>query len=171
MKAPHIISRSVILILIAGLTVTSCKKSSSTSESLVGKWTAGTPVITMMVGTKTLSQYYTDVMGLTAAQALQYTTAINLVAMQSFSGTITFKSDNTYTSNLGGVTDTGTWSLSSDGKTLTVTPTGEAPQVITISSLTANSLKATFAESLSEDLNGDGTNETITISADLPFTR
>ncbi len=171
MKTPQIISRSLVLILIAGLSLSSCKKSKSSTENLVGTWTAGTPTFTMMVGTKTLAQYYTDVMGLTAAQALQYSTVINLAVMQGFTGTITFKSDNTYTTNLGGTTETGTWSLSSDSKTLTITPTAGTPTVITIASLTANSLKGTLNDTISEDLNGDGTPETITIAVDIPFTR
>jgi hypothetical protein len=125
-------------VFIATLVVISCKKSTSKTDNLIGTWTAGAPVMTAMVGTKTLTQYYTDVMGLTASQALIYTSAVNVVLLQSFTCTIQFKSDNSYTSTLGGVTETGTWSLSTDGKILTITPKTVPQEIINISQLTAN---------------------------------
>lgn len=171
MKIKTIKPGILFLLFIATLAVTSCKKSTNKTDNLIGTWTAGTPVMTAMVGTKTLTQYYTDVMGLTASQALIYTTAVNVALIQSFTGTIQFKSDNTYTSTLGGVTETGTWSLSTDGKTLTIAPKTGTQEIINISQLTANSLKANLTNTVSEDLNSDGTPETITISVDVTFSR
>lgn len=160
------------VILIASLAVTSCKKDSSTTVTLEGgTWTAGTPTFTTMVGTKTLTQYYTDVMGLTSTQALQYTTITNLALMQSFTGTIQFKSDNTYTANLGGIPDSGTWSLSADGKKLTIVSGSADPETANITELTSNKLSVSLTTTISEDLNSDGTPEIITINITIPFTR
>ena len=161
----------ICVVLIAGLAITSCKKDSSSVTLAGATWTAGTPIFTAMVGTKTLTQYYTDVVGLTADQALQYTAIVNLALMQSFTGTIQFKSDNTYTANLGGTPDSGTWSLSADGKKLTIDSNTEAPQTLDVTVLTSNKLTVSLTDNTSEDLNSDGTPETLTVSVSIPFTR
>jgi hypothetical protein len=171
MKLRSLNSLAFLLVLFAGISVSSCKKDSKQTDNLIGTWTAGTPSYTVMVGTKTLTQYYTDVVGLSAAEALQATTLVNLALVQTFTGTIQFKSDNTYTSNLGGTADTGTWSLSSDAKTLTITPVSDTPVAITINSLTSSKLTGTFTDTEQEDLNNDGVNETLTISVTMSFTK
>ena len=81
------------------------------------------------------------------------------------------KSDGTYTSSMGGTTDTGTWSLSSDGKKLTIDSSTEAPMTFDVIELTSSKLHLNVSESNSEDLNSDGTLETITISIDVTFTK
>jgi hypothetical protein len=172
MKSTSLKIRMICVVLIAGLAVTSCKKDSSSEVTLAGgTWTVGTPTFTAMVGTKTLTQYYTDVMGLTAAQASQYTTAVNLALMQSFAGTIQFKSDNTYTANLGGTPDSGTWSLSADGKKLTIDSNTDAPQTADVIELTSNKLSIKLTDTESEDLNSDGILEVLTVNITIPFTR
>ena len=172
MKMPYINTRLLFLVFIAGLAITSCKKDSSSTVTLAGgTWTAGTPTFTTMVGTKTLTQYFTDVMGLTATEALQYTTLVNLGLMQAFTGTILFKSDNTYTSNLGGVADSGTWSLSTDGKKLTIDSSTDVPETLDVTLLTSNKLTVSTTGNTYEDLNSDGTDETIAVHVEIPFTR
>jgi hypothetical protein len=171
MKLNNAILRNFLPILIIGLSLSSCKKDSSQTDPIIGTWTSGTPTFTAMVGTRTLTQYYTDVMGLTAAQALQYTSIANLTIQQTFTGTVQFKSDNTYTSTLGGSTENGTWSLSSDSKTLTIIPSSGTPMTGTVTQLTAHNLNVTLTESISEDLNSDGTPETINLNVTLPFTK
>jgi hypothetical protein len=158
--------------LIASLAVASCKKDSTSAVTLAGgTWTAGTPTFTAMVGTKTITQYYTDVLGMSATQAAQYTAIVNLALMQSFTGSIQFKSDNTYTATLGGTPDSGTWSLSADGKKLTITSSKTDPVTADINTLSANSLSVTLTQTMSEDLNNDGTPETLTVNVTIPFTR
>jgi len=172
MKRTSINTGIICAVLIAALAITSCKKDSSSAVTLAGgTWTAGTPTFTTMVGTKTLTQYYTDVMGLTAAQAAQYAAVVNLALTQSFTGTIQFKSDNTYTANLGGTPDSGTWSLSADGKKLTIDSSTDAPVTADVIELTSNKLSVAITDTTSEDLNSDGTPETITVNVTIPFTR
>ena len=172
MKMPYMYTRLLFLVFIAGLAMTSCKKDSSSTATLSGgTWTAGTPTFTTMVGTKTLTQYYIDVMGMNATQAQQYSSAVNLALMQAFTGTIQFKSDNTFTSNLGGKPDSGTWSLSADGKKLTVNSSTTAPETLDVTVLTSSKLSVKLMNTVSEDLNNDGTPETIIINVELPFTR
>jgi hypothetical protein len=172
MKTASINIRIISVVLIAGFAVTSCKKDSSSAVTVAGAaWTAGTPTFTAMVGTKTLAQYYTDVMGFNTTQAAQYSAIVNLALMQAFTGTITFKSDNTYTANLGGKADSGTWSLSADGKKLTINSSTEGSQIADVTLLTSNKLTVSLTDTTSEDLNSDGTPETITVNVSIPFTR
>jgi hypothetical protein len=171
MKITSLNIKIICVILITGLALGSCKKDSNSVTLEGGTWTAGTPTFTAMVGTKTLAQYYTDVMGLTADQAAQYTAFANLALMQSFTGTIQFKSDGTYTGTLGGKTDTGTWSLSADGKTLTINSGTAGPETAQINELTSKTLNVSIITNESQDLNNDGTPETITINVTIPFTR
>ena len=172
MKKTSLNIKLICYILITGLAVTSCKKDSNNTVTLEGgTWTAGTPTFTAMVGTRTLNQYFTDVMGLTTTQAAQYTAIANLALMQSFTGTIQFKSDHTYTATLGGTSDSGTWSLSADGKKLTIDSNTGAPETADITELTSNKLTVTLISTESEDLNGDGTPETLTVNVTIPFTR
>jgi len=172
MKMSYLNTRLLFLVFIAGLAITSCKKDSSSTVTLAGgTWTAGTPTFTTMVGTKTLTQYFTDVMGLTATEALQYTTLVNLGLMQAFTGTIQFKSDNTFTSNLGGTSDSGTWSLSADGKKLTINSSTDVPETLDVTVLTSNKLTVSTTGNTYEDLNSDGIDETIAVHVEIPFTR
>lgn len=173
MKTISLSSKFLCFMLIASLSVTSCKKDKTSNTVTLegGTWTAGTPTFTAMVGTKTITQYFTDVVGLSAAQAAQYSTLVNVALMQSFSGSIQFKSDNTYTATLGGTPDSGTWSLSADGKKLTIDSVSSDPETADITELTSNKLTVTINTTESEDLNSDGTPETITVNVTIPFTR
>lgn len=171
MKRTSINIRMICFVLFTGMAITSCKKDSNTVTLDGGTWTAGTPTFTTMVGTKTLTQYYTDVMGLTADQAAQYSAIVNLALMQSFTGTIQFKSDHTYAANLGGKPDSGTWNLSADGKKLTISSSTSNPVTADITTLTSNKLTVSVVDTVSDDLNGDGIPETITVNFTVPFTR
>jgi hypothetical protein len=172
MKRSSLSIKIFCFVLISGLAVTSCSKKDSNTVTIEGAaWTAGTPTFSVMVGTKTLAQYYTDVMGLTAAQAAQYTALVNVALMQSFTGTIQFKSDGTYTATLGGKQDSGTWSLSADGKKLTIDSSTADPITGDITVLTSNKLTVALTTTENQDLNGDGIPEVLTITVTIPFTR
>lgn len=159
------------IVLITVLILSSCKKDPTPADNIIGTWTAGTPSFTAMVGSKTLTQYFIDVLGLSPTEAQQFTTLFNQSIQQSFTGTIQFKSDGTYTANLGGSPDSGTWTLSADGLKLTIDPSTDLPTTFDIVELTSSKLRFSITESDSQDLNDDGTMETITISIDLTFTK
>jgi len=171
MKMIFLNPRKLFLVLSTGLMVLSCSKEETPSDSIVGTWTTGTTTLAVMVGAKTLTQYFTDVMGLTAAQAQQYATLFNQGMQQAFTGTIQIKADNTYVANMGGETDNGTWSLSADGKKLTIDSSQDVPVEYDVSELTSSKLRIIVTESESNDLNGDNIPEIITISIDMTFTR
>ena len=171
MKRNALIRGAVLLVMIAGMTLASCKKSSTAQEDIVGTWTAGATSMNVMVGSETLTQYFTTVMGLTADQAALYVTTVEQALKQSFTGTIQIKSNNTYTSTLGGKTDTGTWSLNSDKSKLTIDSSTDDPVTVDVIQLTSSVLHLAMTENTSEDLNSDGTPETITVQADVTFNK
>ncbi|HZK60805.1 MAG TPA: DUF4923 family protein [Anaerovoracaceae bacterium] len=163
--------RSFTYVLLLGLLLTSCSKDDSPTDIIVGTWTAGSSTLTTMVGNKTLLQYFTDVMGLTAIEAQAYAALVDAAITQGFTGTIQIKSDNTYISNLGGESDTGTWSLSADGKKLTIDSSTDDPVILDIAELTSSKLHILMMDSMSEDLDGDDIPETISITADITFNK
>ncbi len=171
MKMKQIVLKSLLLFLVAGLTLSSCKKDSSGDNAIVGTWTAGTITPDIKVGELTLTQYYIDVMGLTDVEAASYAALFQQILIQSFTGTITIKSDNTYTDNLGGSTNTGTWSLNSDQTKITITPTGDVPMTFDVVELTSSKLHIMVTESMPQDLNADGTDEILTVKLDITFTK
>ena len=162
--------KSIFIVLLAGLTFSSCKKDTK-SDPIVGKWTAGTTTFTAMVGDKTLNQYYVDIMGLSQADADNYTALYQLFLTSAFTGTITIKSNNTYTDNLGGTADSGTWSLNTDQTELTIVSGTDGPTTLDVVELTSSKLRLHTTEIVQQDLNSDGTDETINVTVDVTFTK
>jgi hypothetical protein len=162
-----------ILVLITGLTFSSCNKSKdpTPADNLIGTWTTGTSTVTVMVGTISLTQYAIDVLHLTTSEAQLYATVLTELIKQGFTGTIQIKSDNTYTSNIGGEADSGTWILSADSKKLTIDSSTDVPMIFDIVELTAKNLKIKMEQTESEDLNEDDIPESINIKAEINFTK
>lgn len=171
MNTNHLNFRNLILVLITGLIFSGCSKEKKATDNLVGTWTIGTTNISTMVGTRTMAQYFTDVMGMSVADAQTYSVLANQAIQQSFSGTIQIKSDNTFSATFGGKSETGTWSLNSDGTKLTITSGSSGTTVFDIVELTSSILKIRVTDLITEDLNNDGTPESITVTADLTFNR
>jgi hypothetical protein len=130
-----------------------------------------TTTFSVMIGNKTFTQYLIDELGLTAAEAQTYNTLFNTALQQTYTGTIIIKPDNTYTATMGGETDTGTWSLSSDSKKLTIDSSTDDPITFDVIDLTSSLLHLQAKESETDDLNGDDVPETLTITIDLTFSK
>jgi hypothetical protein len=160
-----------VLVLVTGIAFSSCSKDETTTDKIVGTWTAGTSTMTAMVGERTLTQYFIEVVELTAEEAALYASIIDQMLEQAFTGTITVKADNTYTADLGGYADTGTWSLNSDRTELTIDSSTDDPVTYDVIELTSSQLQLHISESISEDLNGDEVDEIIDIEANVNFTK
>ena len=171
MKNNLINLRGIILVLIAGLFFTSCSKDSDPAADLVGTWTFSNATFDAKVGTKSLTQYFIDEMGLTEAQAQQVLVLFNAQMQQAFTGTIQMKSDNTYTATIGGESDSGTWSLSSDNKKLTIDSDTDAPVIFDILELSSHKVVLKGTETVEEDLNEDTVPETITVTIEMTLTK
>lgn len=171
MKEKVSIFRNLLLVLITSLAIVSCQKDKTTAtDDLIGTWTAGTATVDALVSGKPITQYFTD-LGYANTDAQTYANLFNFTVQQAFTGTVTFKSDNTYSTNLGGKNDSGTWSLSPDARQLTLNSTNNTPLVLNIESLTKNQLVVNWAESDSADINGDKTPEAITVNIKMTLTK
>ena len=172
MKMKLLNLRIFILVLMAGLILQACTKEDEDkpSDLIVGTWTATTPTIAITVNSQTLVQYYTSE-GLSTADAQAAAAMVNAMVAQGFTGTLQVKSDGTYVANFGGEADAGTWSLSEDGKTLTIDSNTDVAMTISIVELTSSKLSLQTTETESADLNDDGTEETMTMNITLNFSK
>lgn len=163
--------KSIFLVMLMGIFFSSCKKDETKTQDIVGTWTAGTSTLSVMVGNKTLTEYFVDVMELPLEEAESYTDLIEQVMAQSFAGTITIKSNGTYTSNMGGESDSGTWSLNGDKTELTITSSTDGPMTFDVVQLTSSKLQISAIEITSEDLNGDDIPETLNVEVNINFSK
>jgi len=135
-----------------------------TSLDLIGVWETADEV-----------QFEVLITGLTPEELTEFQDFINLYLTgyaQGFFGTIEFKDDLSYTSSFGGETQTGTWQVLNEGENLVLSETGEVEDIeLVIKSLTSSTLVLSFQETESEDLNGDGTDDEITIDIELTLNK
>lgn len=162
--------RSLFLVLITGLILSSCKKD-EVADPIVGTWTTGTSTFSAMVGSRTLTEYFIEVMGSTPEEAAATEAFFEALMTQAFTGSITIKADNTYTSTLGGQADSGTWSLNADKTELTIDSSSDDPMTYDVVELTSSKLRIQVSASTLYDLNGDETDEIIDVEIDITFTK
>ncbi len=163
--------KKLFLVLITGLILSSCSKDSK-DDILVGTWSMQSGTFTAMVGNQTLVEYLMTTFGLTANDAQTAAAFFTATIEQSFTGTVQLKSDNTYTSDLGGESDSGTWSLSADRKKLTITSTVDGPTTLDVVELTSSSLHLSGTEITPVDFDDDGIDETnLSVGLDLIFSK
>jgi hypothetical protein len=165
------IIRNIMFIIFAGVIISSCEKDEDPENDLLGTWTSGAATFNATVNDMPMTQYFTDSLGLTSEDAQVYYNLFNLTLQQSFNGTLTFNADNTYVSNLGGQTDTGTWSMNADGTKLTLDSVTDPPFVLDVVRLTRNELEVNWTETGMEDINDDNIPETIKIEGNMKFTK
>jgi hypothetical protein len=171
MKTKFLKSNSIILVFTAGLILASCSKSSTPKDDLVGTWGSASYTVTTTVNSTPLLQYLTDVLGLPADQAQLIAASVSSSLQHALPGSIQIKSDYTYIATSTDGTDTGTWSLSSDNKKLTINPSNGDPLTFDIVSLTSSNLHLQWSQTESEDLNSDGTPETLNFAIDLTLSK
>ncbi len=145
---------------------------SGTADLLVGTWNTSDVDIDATVDNQSFIDYLVDEFDFTQEQAEFYYDLFISELESEITGTLKFNSDNTYESNFDDEIDNGTWSLSSDEKTLTLND-GSENIVLTINSISSNTLNVTITDDFTEDLDDDpGTpDEIIEIEADITLTK
>lgn len=139
-------------------------------NNLLGTWTVDNVDISAMVGGQSLTDWFINVGGLSAENAAIAYAIFETFLLAEVSGSITFKDDNTYVSSFGGSPDDGTWSLSSDGKTLTL-DAGTVDEVqINVISLTNSTAHMVFAQQILEDLDDDPLTPDVPIDVEADMT-
>jgi hypothetical protein len=172
MKEKASMLRNLFFVMIAGILITSCEKDKGPTpeENLVGTWTSGTSTFNTTINNQPILQYFTS-QGLTEEDAQLLTNVFNSSLQQAFAGTITFNSDKTYTTDLGGEADSGTWSLNEDADELTLDSNDGDPVVLDVETLTEDQLVVSFDETGAQDLNEDLVPENIAVEVSLTFNK
>lgn len=133
------------LIFILGFLVVlvpSCKKDDNTPKSeIIGTWNFLEPEVIITVGGIDMLQYLMS-LGLSAEEAQAALDQFAAEFASDINGTIAFNEDNTYHVSLmdSGDDDDGTWSITNNGKTLTLDSQGSDEDNLSIITLTTNSL-------------------------------
>ena len=161
----------IFLVLFTGLVFSSCSKDSDPAADILGDWTVESAEFDTKIGNKSLLQYYMDDYGLTEPQAQAAVALFNAFMAQQFTGTININADNTYEAVLAGEPDSGTWSLSSDNKKLTIDSDSGETIVFDILELSSGKAVLKTITTLEEDLNEDEVPEDITLTVELTLTK
>jgi len=174
MKRLNLFRVSAILLGLTFLTLTSCDKDNDTngngsSDELIGKWTITSSTYEITVNGDNIIQYLMEAMGLTETEAEEF--AEFFFSDMGATGTIEFKSDGTYVAISDGETDEGTWVLSSDNKTLTMDKGTEYEAAIAVISLTSTKAVMEFTQTETDDLDEDGTPDTMEIFMHLELSK
>lgn len=159
--------KGIVLVLVTGLIFASCSKESNPEEDILGTWTVEDVDFEATIGTKSLLQYYMDEFGMTEPQAMAVMAAFDAALAQQFTGTIEIRADKTYTATMGDESDTGTWSLSSDYKKLTLDSDMDETIVLDIISLSSAKAVMGMTQEISEDLNDDDVPEDISVTVEM----
>lgn len=161
------------LLLITFSMLVSCSKDEMTpAEKLVGTWSSGVANINVNVGDMTLSQYFVST-GVSAAEALLYTALVNSTVQSYFSGELQVSADKTFTwkTAASSTAATGTWSVDSDGKELTLSSPAGLGGVFEITDLTSTKLNLHSLQNIDPALIGYALPSSVTIDLTLTFTK
>jgi hypothetical protein len=108
---------------------------------LIGIWTISDVNLVTELGDMSVKEFLMEVGGLSDLDATGYTILFESLLESTFNGTIEFKDDNTYKSNIAGEMEEGTWRLNSDGDELTLNSGTSDETVVNIITLNENTLK------------------------------
>jgi Lipocalin-like domain len=122
---------------------------------IVGTWTTSQSEIDASAGGMSAHDYLVNVVGLSPTDATVYYAIWEAQLKTELVGSITFNSDHTYTSNFGSSPDDGTWTLSSDNKTLTLDSGTADEQVLEVTMLTGSTLVVVLNQDIPVDLDND----------------
>jgi hypothetical protein len=172
------------LLLFIGFAVvsfSSCKKDENANaqpNAIIGNWTVNKTTVSLTVGGMDLIAYLTTNFGVTTeeAQAFEDMLKEDYPDTDTDTETVEFKADNSYHIASIDMTDEedGTWSVSGDGKTLSLVDSDQDQTNLEIVSLTASALVLTtqLDESEEFDFDEDGVNEsTIDIGLELNLSK
>ena len=158
-----------LFILLAG-----CSSDDNTpaagNDLVGGTWTISQVDLVYTVGAQSLKDYLVNVEGFTPEEADAAIAIFEGFLLDELDGTIPFNANNTYDSNFGGSPDDGIWSLSADGKTLTLDAGTIDESIITVNSLTGSTVSLTFSEDFTEDVDDDPNTPDVTFDAEATLT-
>ncbi len=161
-KVLYQISLGVLFLILC--IVSSCNKdedSPQASELIIGTWTVESVTIDFLFDNKTLVQYLVDEFQILESEAEMLVELLSDSYSEFFTGTITINSNNTYQLDFGDGVESGTWEMSSDGKTITFDKNTSDETVATIVTLNSSTLIIEMTQNAEEDLDEDGVDENL----------
>ncbi len=164
---------SLLLIVSVMLVFISCDESDdepTNAELIAGVWEYDTSSVSIKINDVDIIEYLIDLLELTEEEAEEFAELYGAGFDVFATGTWTLNADGTFEVEIDDETSTGTWSLSADGKTLSITEDG-VTETIEVKTLTENKLEFYMDESLEEDFDEDGTDDTIDIEVSLTLKR
>ncbi len=141
---------------------------SETYLNLIGTWSSTEIKYGVLIDNVSITQYFIDELGYTEAEAEAAVVLFGQALASGFVGTLEFKNDNTYIAKFGGDTVNGTWELVNSDQQINLKEDGfPEVQEVEIKSVTETTLVVAFDEMTSDDLDGDGTDEELSINLEL----
>lgn len=162
--------KSLLLLPVFVIFMASCEKDKdggSNANDIVGNWTITKSEMSVTVNGIDFVQYLINELGLSQSEAEAY----EELFFSEITGTVNIKSDGTYEANFEGEITTGTWELSSDNKKITMDKGTEDEMVMNVESLSSSKLVLSYEESETDDMNSDGTDDTILAKVKLTFSK
>ncbi len=140
-------------------------------DDLIGTWTVTGADLEIMVGGQTLQEYLED-QGFSSIEA---SALANLLEEEflgdDFTGTLTVNSDGTYSTDIGGESDSGEWTLNGDVLTITSEDPDEDIQMLTVTTLNSSTLVVEQTDTEGIDVDDDGSEETLAITLEISFSK
>ncbi|MDN4165881.1 DUF4923 family protein [Cytophagales bacterium LB-30] len=149
------------------------EKETAANAALVGTWEESATTFEYTINDQSLVDYLVDELDLSEAEAEAYANLLEDVYGELLMSdlTVTFNSNNTYSSTVDGETGTGTYALSADKKTITLDAGTQDESVMSVKSLTATQMVVAQELGFQDDLNEDGTDEDILVSVEMTLTK
>lgn len=146
-------------------------ESSSPADLIIGKWTISDTQMDLTFNNKSLVQYLVEELDLSQAEAILFNDLLEEGLLEFFEGTIEFKQNKTYIINIGGDSDSGTYSMSADGKTLIIDAGTDDETEANIILLDSSTLIIEMNQNAEEDLDDDGFDEQLTMKIKMTLIR
>jgi len=163
----------LLLLPLSLVFVTSCGDDDDddvgSEDDLIGTWTVTGSEFEFTIDGEDLIEWLAEQLGLPASEAEGAAEQVEeeLTEGGGFSGSITFNSDGTFTSNFDGDSEGGNWTKNGSALTLTFDSPDEDPITLTIVSLNSSKLVLELSESGEEDIDGDGVDDELSIRVEL----
>lgn len=138
------------------------------NNDLIGTWTVSNAEIDFDVNGQGISEFLIA-SGVPADSVQALVDLFETDFSEGFTGTIEFRSDNTYNSDFSDDMESGTWTLI--GSALTIDPDTDDPVVSQVITLNSSTLIINLTETETDDFDGDGADDTVTINSTLTLNK
>ena len=152
--------------------IVSCKEDDevvvATEAELIGTWTTQSSQVDATINGKDMIDFLIDAFEMTEQEAQIAKEAFEADNEMDSGTTIELKSNHTYTAKATGEDpDDGTWKLSTDGKKLLIDEGTDDEMEFEIKSISGSNLSLFTERSEKDDLDQDGTDDTIAVKLTL----